>query len=139
MTIQNESKEVFLGVKFSQKITVKPEDIDELNHVNNVVYLQWVQTVAAAHWRSKGEEITSNYFWVALRHEIDYLSPAYLGNEITAYTWVSRMEGVKSIRQVEFYLAEKCIAKAVTHWCLLEATTLKPKRIGQDIKTLFDT
>ena len=124
--------------KFSLKITVKPEDIDEMNHVNNIVYLRWAQQVAAAHWnRLITSEMQSKYQWVALRHEIDYLSPAFLGDELVGQTWVNAMDGVKSIRHVEFYRGEKCLAKAITHWCLLDASTLKPKRIGQDIKVLF--
>ena len=126
------------NAKFSLKIHVQPEDIDELNHVNNVVYLRWVQQVAVAHWNSLPDnEIRAKHLWVALRHEIDYLSPAFLGDDVIGYTWVSSMEGAKSTRHVEFYLGDKCLAKAKTIWCLLDATTLKPKRIGQDIKASF--
>ena len=124
--------------RFNLTIAVRPEDIDELGHVNNVVYLGWVQLVAAAHWNILSTaDIRSKNTWVALRHEIDYLNPAFLGNEITGYTWVSSLENVKSIRHVEFYLGDKCLAKTKTNWCLLDAVTLKPKRIGQDIKTLL--
>jgi len=127
------------NAKFSLKISVQPDDIDELNHVNNVVYLRWVQLVAAAHWNSiPNGEIRVKHLWVALRHEIDYLNPAFLGDEIEGHTWVSSMEGVKSIRHVEFYVREKCLAKAKTIWCLIDSVTWKPKRITPDIKALFE-
>ena len=123
---------------FEYKITIKPEDIDELGHVNNVVYLRWVQQVAAAHWNSRAlSPITSKYLWVVLRHEIDYLRPALLNDEITAQTWVSSMEGVKSVRNVKFSVNGNDLAQAKTVWCLLDALTMKPKRIGEDIKNIF--
>ena len=137
--MKNDHSEVLKKARFNLAIDVRPEDIDELGHVNNVVYLGWVQLVAATHWNTlSNPEIRSKNIWVALRHEIDYVSPAFLGDEIRGYTWVSTLEGAKSIRHVEFYLGEKCLAKAKTNWCLLDAGTLKPKRIGQDIKTLLE-
>jgi len=137
--MKNDLLEVTKKAKFKLRIDVKPEDIDELGHVNNVVYLGWVQLVASTHWHKLStDEIKSKNIWVAVRHEIDYVNPAFLGDEIIGYTWVSSLEGAKSIRHVEFYLGEKCLAKAKTNWCLLDAATLKPKRIGQDIKTLLE-
>ena len=137
--MKNDLSEVVKMAKFKLRIEVKPEDIDELGHVNNVVYLGWVQLVAATHWNMLStHEIRSKNIWVALRHEIDYVNPAFLGDEVVGYTWVSSLEGAKSIRHVEFYLGEKCLAQAKTNWCLLDAATLKPKRIGQDVKTLLE-
>jgi acyl-CoA thioester hydrolase len=127
-------------VNFKLKIVVKPDDIDELGHVNNVVYLSWVQLVAATHWNTLSDpDIRSKNIWVALRHEIDYVNPAFIGDEILGHTWVSSVEGAKSTRHVEFYLGDKCLAKAKTIWCLLDALTLKPKRIGPEIKTLLES
>ena len=125
-------------IVFECEIEVKPENIDELGHVNNVVYLRWVQQVASAHWQSKAlRVITDKYLWVVLRHEIDYLKPAMLGDKIKAQTWVSSMEGVKSIRNVKFMANGSDLALAKTVWCLLDAASMKPKRIGDDIKNIF--
>lgn len=123
---------------FECEIEVKPDDIDELGHVNNVVYLRWVQQVASAHWQSKAlSAITDKYLWVVLRHEIDYLKPALLQDKIKAQTWVSSMDGVKSIRNVKFISNGNELAVAKTIWCLLDAKSMKPKRIGDDIKNIF--
>ena len=123
---------------FECEIEVKPEDIDELGHVNNVVYLRWVQQVASAHWKSKAlNTVTDKYLWVVLRHEIDYFKPALLHDKIRALTWVSSMEGVKSVRHVKFMANGSNLAQAKTVWCLLDATSMKPKRIGDDIKNIF--
>jgi acyl-CoA thioester hydrolase len=137
--MKNDFVEAAKKARFKLEINVKPEDIDELGHVNNVVYLGWVQLVAAAHWNKLStDEIRSKSIWVALRHEIDYVNPAFIGDDVVGYTWVSSLEGARSTRHVEFYLGEKSLAKAKTNWCLLDATTLKPKRIGQDIKSMFE-
>ena len=72
---------------FSTEITALVTDIDELNHVNNVVYVRWVQDVATAHWMSTAtEEVRNAYSWVLIRHEIDYLGQAFLGDRIIGTT-----------------------------------------------------
>lgn len=68
---------------FELEILVSAADIDELNHVNNVVYVQWVQDAAKAHWETKApKEVLDKYIWMVLRHEIDYLSQALLGDQL---------------------------------------------------------
>ncbi len=121
-------------------ITVSPEDIDELQHVNNVVYLKWVQDVASAHWNSvASDEMKGQYAWVVLKHEIEYFSPAFLHDKITARTRVHHSEGVRSERHVELFNQKtgKLLARAKTTWCLLDAATMKPRRVEQDILGLF--
>ena len=125
-------------VSFKHSFKVKPHQIDDLNHVNNTVYLQWVQEVAYMHWDELAtKEIKESYVWMVLRHEIDYVSQAFLNDVITVYTWVDKTEGVKSIRIVHIYCEDKLLATSKTTFCLLDATTLKPKRVGEDILILF--
>lgn len=126
--------------KFQITIRVKREDIDDLEHVNNVVYLRWVQDVAAAHWETvASEEMKKKYSWVVLRHEIDYRNAAVLNDELTVHTWVSSCEGVRSVRNVKFLQAAsgKLVAETKTTWCLLDSQTMKPRRIEQDIISVF--
>ncbi len=125
---------------FTHTITITPADIDEMNHVNNVVYLRWVQDAAAAHWDALAlDELKRKYAWVVLRHEIDYKTSAKLGDSVNAETWVSSCEGVRSVRHVKLSHAETGIvfAEAVTTWCLLDAVTKRPKRIDADITSIF--
>jgi len=121
-------------INFKNTFSVKPNEIDNLDHVNNVVYLQWVNDIAERHWAIlANDEINKKYFWVTLRHEIDYMQSAVLGDEITVYTWVGESAGVKSIRHVHIYSGEKLLVKAKTTWCLIDAKSQKPTRIRQDI------
>jgi acyl-CoA thioester hydrolase len=123
---------------FQHKIEISPADIDELGHVNNVVYLRWVQEVAAAHWEfSAPSELKSKYAWVVLRHEIDYRSPAFLSDPITGLTWVGTHNGPKFDRYVKIQSESKVLAEAKTTWCLLDAKSFRPVRIPQEILELL--
>ncbi|MDG1509903.1 MAG: acyl-CoA thioesterase, partial [Flavobacteriaceae bacterium] len=107
---------------FETNYTVVTSNIDELKHVNNVVYLQWIQDIANLHWNELKHGVdTAGYVWVVIRHEIDYVGQAQLGDTITAKTWVGKTAGLKSTRHVEFYRNNKLLVKAQTTFCLLHA------------------
>ena len=124
---------------FEIEMIVSEKDIDHLNHVNNVVYLQWVQDIATKHWNQLKEgHDTSNYVWVVIRHELDYSGQATLNDVIKIKTWVGETTGIKSIRHVAFYKGERLLVKAKTFWCLVDAKTLRPRRItGEILKVLI--
>ena len=119
---------------FETNYTVVTSNIDELKHVNNLVYLQWIQDIANLHWNELKHGVdTAGYVWVVIRHEIDYVGQAQLGDTITAKTWVGKTAGLKSTRHVEFYRNNKLLVKAQTTFCLLHAKTFKPTRITDQI------
>ena len=126
---------------FETQIIVTKDDIDELNHVNNVRYVQWVNDAAKFHWQQNAtKEITDNYYWVLLNHNIAYKSSALLNDVITLKTYVSKSEGVTSTRIVEMYNSEthKLLAKSETNWCLIDYKTNRPTRITVEIINLFN-
>src|SRR3978361_2384025 len=109
---------------FEYRIIVAAGDIDELEHVSNIIYLRWVQDAASAHWAQlSNDTINKKYVWVVMRHEIDYLLPALLNDEIIVRTWVGKNEGARSQRhtQLSNAVTGKMIAEALTTWCLLDA------------------
>lgn len=125
---------------FRHQLKAQESDMDELGHVNNVVYLRWVQEVAAAHWEHAATDaMKKQYLWVVLRHEIDYLRPAFAGEEIVGYTWIGNHKGAKVERFVSLYKAgsEKPIAEAKTSWCLLDAESMRPRRIDARMVEVF--
>jgi len=121
---------------FEVKINVTPNDIDQLGHVNNVVYLRWVQDAAAAHWNTLApRELQKELAWVVLRHEINYHKPGFLDDNIVARTWVGETEGFRSIRFVEIYNGRGVLlVSASTTWCLIDPTSGRPKKITAEIK-----
>ncbi len=124
---------------FSIEIAVQPGDIDELNHVNNVVFVRWVQDVAIAHWMATSSaELRDTYSWMLLRHEIDYVGQAFLGDRLIGTTWVGEAKGATFERFVELKKEGKVITKSRTVWALLDAKTLKPRRIESFMKSLLE-
>jgi acyl-CoA thioester hydrolase len=122
------------SVSYTYSLTVEQEHIDNLNHVNNVVYLQWVNDISEKHWNILAVNgLKEKYFWVVLRHELDYHSEAFLGDELSLKTWIGESKGVKSVRHVEIYKGDNLLLKAASTWCLIDAKTLKPTRIKNDI------
>lgn len=123
---------------FEQKHIVTANEIDEYNHVNNVVYVQWMQNISDAHWKELSKKATNiDYVWFVIRHEVDYKDQAILGDEVTLRTWVGKTEGIKSIRHFEIYRGETLLVKSQTTFCLLDATTKKPKRITKEVTNLL--
>lgn len=119
---------------FELKLTVTSDNIDDLNHVNNVVYVEWMDKVAFEHWAflTKNNPLPE-YIWVVIKHEIEYLKQAVLGDVITVRTWVGETKGFKSERLMEFYKNNLLLVKAKTVWGMLDAKTYKPSRIRENV------
>lgn len=125
-------------VSFKYSFKVNLEDIDRRGHVNNVAYLSWTQIVANMHWEKlAAEEIRNNVMWFVLRHEIDYMQQAFVNDTITIFTWIQDAKGARSNRIFHIYREDQLLAKCKTTWCLIDAKTLKPKRIDDEIMELF--
>jgi len=119
---------------------VPPADIDNMQHVNNVAYVRWVQDVAVAHWRHLATPAEQQqWLWIVIRHEIDYKRPAVLGDEIVAKTWVGSARGLKFQRHTEIVRARDgvLLAKALSIWCPLDAQTRRPTLLSDDIRRRF--
>ena len=125
---------------FQLTLTAWPEHIDELGHVNNAVWVQWVQQVAVAHWESVAEPAHKDaYFWVVVRHEIDYLRPAQAGDRITARTWVGDApQGARFDRFVEFTGADgKLCVRCRTQWAIIDRALGRPIRVPPEVVAPF--
>jgi acyl-CoA thioester hydrolase len=115
---------------FVQPLTILPEDIDENGHVNNVVYVRWLQDVGTAHWNARfSEDERAKWSWVGLRHEVDYRRPLKLGDTVRARTWVGDAEGPRFPRFVLIEGPDGLCAQGKTEWCLVDAASMKPHRI----------
>ena len=123
-------------------IGVQPGDIDRQNHVNNTVYVRWIQEVATAHWESRAPaEARDAIGWVVLRHEIDYKSPACLGDELVLRTWVGKATRATFERFVEVVRKDdrQLVAKARTLWVPINPETAKPTRVPAEVRARFST
>lgn len=127
-----------INKSFSYRLIVSEKDLDSLNHVNNVTYLQWVQNVAGKHWSTiSNPDIDDKYVWVVIRHEIDYFLPAVLNDVISVITYIGDSYGIKSERFVEIKKEDKLLAKAKTIWCLLDKKSMKPIKVPLEIMNIL--
>lgn len=126
--------------EFSLSITPVADDIDELGHVNNAVWVRWIQDVATTHWRGAARpEDVDAYIWVVTRHEIDYLGNIGPGETVIARTWISDApKGARFDRNIEFHdAAGKCVVRAKTTWAMIDRATGRLARVRADIAAPF--
>lgn len=127
---------------FDLVVPVLPADVDELGHVNNTVYLRWVQDVATAHWRSVASvESQVDVVWVVVRHEIDYKAPALPGDDVLLQTWVGKATRITFERHTRILHAarKQLLAQARTLWCPISTKTGKPHRVSDELRAQFST
>jgi acyl-CoA thioester hydrolase len=125
---------------FELTFTALPEHIDELGHVNNAVWVQWIQEIAVAHWRCvAAPEHDAAYFWVVVRHEIDYLRAAHEGDTVTGKTWVGDApQGARFDRSVEFTGADgRTCVRARTQWAIIDKAAGRPIRVPAEVIAPF--
>jgi len=126
--------------RFELPIVVQPADIDDLGHVNNVVYIRWMQEAAAAHWASAApDELRAQVAWVVSRHEVDYRAPAFLGEALVARTWVGAPAGATWERFIEVRRCEgdRLLAAGRTVYAALDARTGRPRRVDAALAAPF--
>ncbi len=120
--------------KFQIEIIVCLDDLDELNHVNNVRYFDFLQKVAIAHWMGNvPAEISDSLRWVVKKHQIEYHKASFLNDCLTVNTWVSKVEGIMSIRHYEIHRGTELIVSAETLWISIDPITFKPKRLPKNL------
>ena len=125
---------------FEITVSVMPGDIDEQNHVNNTVYLRWVQEVATAHWQAiASSEAQEGIGWVVLRHEIDYKAPACLGDDVVLRTWVGKASRLTFERFTEIRRSSdgQLLSTARTLWCPINMQTRRPVRVPPEVREQF--
>ena len=125
---------------FTKTFTAGPEHIDELGHVNNAVWVQWIQDLATAHWDAAARpEDHEQYFWVVVRHEIDYRGNITDGESALGETFIpDEARGATSVRVVEFRDAGgKALVSARTTWAMLDRATQRLVRVRPDVIAPF--
>ena len=123
---------------FTLPILVAPTDIDGQGHVNNVVYLRWMQEAATAHWDSAAPAaLKARVNWVVTRHEVDYKAPAFAGERLVARTWVGEPSGATWERFIEIRRAEddRLLARGRSVYAALDPTTGRPRRVDAELRS----
>ncbi|TGN61600.1 acyl-CoA thioesterase [Paracoccus liaowanqingii] len=123
---------------FSHPITISSEEIDAMGHVNNAVYLNWVQEAVVSYWRRNSPaEAQSAFLWVALKHEITYGVPLFLGDDVEALVTATGARGSRASFMTEFKRGKQLVADVRSTWGCVDAVTRRPRRISDDIAASF--
>ena len=127
---------------YSRRFTIPANAIDENGHANNVAYVQWMQDIAVEHYASIGgiEAQGKDATWVVREHKIEYLLPAFAGEEIEIKTWVENIRRVRSLRKYEFVRKsdDKVLVKGETDWVFVDTGTGRPLPIPGKVPSVFD-
>jgi acyl-CoA thioester hydrolase len=119
-------------------LAIAPGDIDFMGHVNNAVYLTWVQEAVIAYWRRVAPaEAVAAHLWVAIRHEITYRRPAFLDDTIVASVVADGVQGARAFFSTIISRGEEILAEVKSSWCCLDAATMRPARLARDVVRLF--
>ena len=122
----------------SYPIPVDASDIDFMGHVNNASYLKWVQDAVIDHWRSLAPaEAVARHLWVALKHEITYRRPTFLGDDVIATVLLEKVQGTRAFYETIIRRGEEVLAEVRSSWCCIDAETLRPARLAREIVERF--
>jgi acyl-CoA thioester hydrolase len=126
------------AIPYAYPIGVDPADIDFMGHVNNAHYLRWVQDAVVAHWRNLAPpEAVARHLWVALKHEITYRRPTFLGDEVIATVLLEKVQGARACFETVIRRGEEVLAEVKSSWCCLDIATMRPARLAKDIVARF--
>ena len=134
--LPREDREVYIVA-----LTVTDADIDENGHVNNVVYVRWLQEVGTAHWQARFDaETRGKWSWVASRHEVDYFRGLPPGARPVARTWVGDPQGARFNRYIRIEDEQgRLCAQGLSEWVLVDSTTMRPSRFPAEMLGAFQT
>ena len=123
---------------FRHAVAINPADIDHMGHVNNSVYLRWVQDAVVDYWQSIAPpDAVAKHLWVALKHEITYRRPTFLQDVVVAEVIAERVEGVRAYFRTVVRRGEEVISEIHSTWCCLDAVTQRPARLARDVVSRF--
>ena len=123
---------------FRHQVAIQPDDIDHMGHVNNAVYLKWVQEAVVDYWSSVAPpNAVAQHLWVALKHEITYLRPTFLQDNVVAEVIAEKVDGARAFFRTILRRGDEVLSEISSCWCCLDAATKRPARLARDIVGCF--
>ena len=119
---------------FRHPVAIEPADIDHMGHVNNAVYLKWVQDAVVDYWQSVAPpDAVAGHLWVALKHEITYLRPTFLQDVVVAEVIAEKVLGARAFFRTVLRRGEDVLSEIQSCWCCLDVATQRPARLARDV------
>lgn len=123
---------------YRHAIGIVPDDIDHMGHVNNSVYLKWVQEAVVRYWEKVApSEAVTKHLWVALKHEIEFRRPTFLEDNVVADVIAEQVQGARALFTTVIRRGEDVLAEVKSTWCCLDAGSMRPARLAKDIVSRF--
>ena len=123
---------------FRHQVAITADDIDHMGHVNNSVYLRWVQDAVVDYWQSVAPpEAVARHLWVALKHEITFRKPTFMQDVVVAEVIAEKVEGARAFFTTVVKRGEEVLSEVKSCWCCLDATSLRPARLASDVVSRF--
>lgn len=126
------------SIPYQFPVRIEADDIDFMGHVNNATYLRWVQEATISHWRSFAPaEAVEAYVWVAVKHEITYRKPAFLGDEVITTVLLRQVRRESAFYETLIRRGNELLAEVQSRWCCLDAKIRRPTRLPKDVTAPF--
>ena len=123
---------------YRHAIGILPDDIDHMGHVNNSVYLKWVQEAVIRYWEKVApSDAVTKHLWVALKPEISYRRPTFLDDIVVADVVADQVQGAKAFFTTVIKRGEVVLVEVNSIWCCLDSASLRPARLAKDIVSRF--
>ena len=123
---------------YQHDIQIDALDIDFMGHVNNAVYLRWVQDAVISYWQKVAPaEAVAQHLWVALKHEITYRAPAFQDDTVLAEVIATGVQGSRAFYTTLIQRGDTILAEVKSSWCCLDTATRRPARIARDLANRF--
>ena len=126
--------QALISKTFSYDVDVAADDIDEMGHVNNAVYLKWVQAAVLGHWRRiVPKDVAAAHLWIALKHEIRYRRPAFLNDHVVVKVALEKYLGTRAFYKTMIKNGDNVLVEVDSCWCCLDSVTKKPVSLARGI------
>ena len=138
MNVSQTQSSIMVSEVYHHPIGINAEDIDHMGHVNNSVYLKWVQEAVIRYWeRVAPPEAVARHLWIALSHEIQYRRPTFLDDLVVADVIAEKVEGARAFFTTVIKRGEVVLAEVKSTWCCLDAVSRRPARLAREIAQRF--
>ena len=136
--VSNKHGSTMVSEAYHHSIGILAEDIDHMGHVNNSVYLKWVQEAVVDFWEKVAPpEAVSKHLWIALSHEIQYRRPTFLDDLVVADVIAEKADGARAFFTTVIKRGEEVLAEVKSTWCCLDAVSRRPARLAREITQRF--
>jgi acyl-CoA thioester hydrolase len=129
--------------RYTVRIAVRQYELDVLGHVNNAVYLNWIEHVAIEHVEALGFghdwSLAHGGTWVVREHHVTYRRPVAYGDVVLVTTLPQRWSGARGLRRTEIHREADgaLMTEALTHWVWIRTGDGRPARAPAELLAIF--